>query len=202
MNIIFTKTECLIVNKDSEVIMEGIRTKNNCYMWSSQMDDPSKMSIVARRTFKGNEKCQTRMLHQKLRPNLMEEKVMMAQTPEKGEHMTGGIQSEVSKSFAGTETQGTMCARKIEIEKISDESNNSQPGWMKLLIIIYNVTLDALTLYYDNLYGTPMAKDHIQHSWTKYIICFHHSFKKYVENNLILLQHEMQLTQQDCKGFV
>jgi hypothetical protein len=131
LDVIFTKTECLIINKDSEVIMEGIRTKNNCYMWSSQMDDPSKMSTVARRTFKGNEKCQTRMLHQKLRPNFKEEKVMMAQTSEKRKHMTGCMQSEVSESFVGTGTQGA-----IEIESISDESNNSQPGWMKLLIII------------------------------------------------------------------
>ncbi|KAI5436288.1 hypothetical protein KIW84_022671 [Lathyrus oleraceus] len=83
LNIIFTKTKCLIVNKDSEVIMKGIRTNNNCYMWSSQMDNPSKMSTVARRIIKGKEKCHIRML----RPNLKEEKVMMAQTPE---HMTGG----------------------------------------------------------------------------------------------------------------
>jgi hypothetical protein len=39
-----------------------------------------------------------------------------------------------------------------------------------------------------------MSKDHIQHSWTKYIICCHHSIRKYVENKLIILQHEMQLT--------
>ena len=57
LSIIFTKTECLIVNKDSEVIMKGFRTHNNCYMWSSQMDNPSKMSTVARRIIKGKEKC-------------------------------------------------------------------------------------------------------------------------------------------------
>ena len=105
-----------------------------------------------------------------LRPNLKEEKVMMAQTPE---HMTGGMKFEGSESFAGTETQGTM----------SVENNNAQPGWMKLLRIIYNVTLDAMTLYYDNLDGTPMSKDHIQHSWTKYITCFHHSCRKYVHSS-------------------
>jgi hypothetical protein len=58
LSIIFTKTECLIMNKDSEVIMKGIRTNNNCYMWSSQMDNPSKISTVARRISKGKEKCQ------------------------------------------------------------------------------------------------------------------------------------------------
>jgi hypothetical protein len=54
------------VNKDSEVIMKGIRTNNNCYIWSSQMDNPSKISTAARRIFKGKEKCQIRI------PNLKE----------------------------------------------------------------------------------------------------------------------------------
>lgn len=106
------------------------------------MDSHSKMSTVARRIIKGKGKCQIRMLI----PNLKEEKVMMAQTPE---HMTGGMKSEFSKSVAGTKTQGTM----------SVENNNAQPGWMKLLRIIYNVTLDAMTLYYGNLTAKDLYEE-------------------------------------------
>jgi hypothetical protein len=46
LNVNFTKTECLIFDKNSEVIMKGIRTKDNCYMWSSQMDYSLKYSYV------------------------------------------------------------------------------------------------------------------------------------------------------------
>jgi hypothetical protein len=66
LNVNFTKTECLIFNKDSEVIMKGIGIKDNCYMWSSQMvyslkysyvkEEVIKMSIDARRTLKSDEK--------------------------------------------------------------------------------------------------------------------------------------------------
>jgi len=82
LNVNFTKTECLITNKESEVIMEGVRTKDNCYMWNSQISYSSKctsvkekgmkMIISARETpkLKVCGKCQTRMSHQKLRLNI------------------------------------------------------------------------------------------------------------------------------------
>ncbi|KAI5407268.1 hypothetical protein KIW84_053503 [Lathyrus oleraceus] len=89
LNVNFTKTECLIFNKNNEVIMKGIKSKDNCYIWSSQMDYPLKhwMSTDA---LKSDEKqvCgkfQTKMSHQKLR----EEKVMMAQTTEKTDQISG-----------------------------------------------------------------------------------------------------------------
>jgi hypothetical protein len=46
LNVNFTKTECLITNKESEVIMKGVRTKDNCYMWSSQIGYSSKGTLV------------------------------------------------------------------------------------------------------------------------------------------------------------
>ncbi|KAI5409826.1 hypothetical protein KIW84_055327 [Lathyrus oleraceus] len=42
LNVNFTKTECLISDINSEVIMRGIKTKDNCYIWSSQLDYPLK----------------------------------------------------------------------------------------------------------------------------------------------------------------
>ncbi|KAI5395352.1 hypothetical protein KIW84_061806 [Lathyrus oleraceus] len=214
LNVNFTKTECLISNKDSEEIMKGIRTKDNCYMCSSQIDyslkctyvkeERMKMSIDARGTLKSDErqvcgKCQTRMSHQKLRLNhtFKGEKVMMAQITERldqiGGHVTSHMQSEIGESFVGTGPQGTMClsqsksaknnVEKTEMESertpapthlkdengvydenISDGSSCSELGWMKLLIIAYNVTHDVMTLYYDNLNTATMSKNHIQHS--------------------------------------
>jgi hypothetical protein len=46
LNVNFTKTECLITNKESEVIMKGVRSKDNCYMWSSQIGYSSKCTLV------------------------------------------------------------------------------------------------------------------------------------------------------------
>jgi hypothetical protein len=35
LNVNFTKTECLVTNAKNEVIMRGVRSKDNCYMWIS-----------------------------------------------------------------------------------------------------------------------------------------------------------------------
>src|ERR1043165_4756275 len=32
----FTKTECLVINDEQAVIMRGVRSKNNCYLWESE----------------------------------------------------------------------------------------------------------------------------------------------------------------------
>src|ERR1043165_3704854 len=32
----FTKTECLVINDEQVVIMRGVRSKDNCYMWESK----------------------------------------------------------------------------------------------------------------------------------------------------------------------
>ncbi|KAI5382437.1 hypothetical protein KIW84_070023 [Lathyrus oleraceus] len=157
LNVNFTKTECLITNKDSEVIMKGIRTKDNCYLWNSQIDYSSKctyvkgmkMSISARGTLKSDErqvcgKCQTRMSHQKLRLNITSkgEKLMMAQIDRRldhmGEHVTSRMQSEVGKSLVGLglqvkQIEGPMClsqskSAKRNVEKIEMETVLNRVG--------------------------------------------------------------------------
>jgi hypothetical protein len=52
LNVNFTKTECLITNKESEVIMKGVRTKDNCYMWSSQIGYSLKCTLVKEKGMK------------------------------------------------------------------------------------------------------------------------------------------------------
>ena len=32
----FIKSECLVTNEKSEVMMKGVRSKDNCYLWISQ----------------------------------------------------------------------------------------------------------------------------------------------------------------------
>ena len=44
----FTKIECLITNKENEVIMKGVRSKDNFYMWSSQETSYSSMCTLAK----------------------------------------------------------------------------------------------------------------------------------------------------------
>jgi hypothetical protein len=48
LNVNFTKTECLITNKENEVIMKGVRSKDNCYMWSSQETGYSSKCTLAK----------------------------------------------------------------------------------------------------------------------------------------------------------
>ena len=81
----------------------------------------------------------------------------------------------------------------VYAEYIADGSSCSQQGWLKLLMIAYNVTHDVMTLYYDNLNATTMSKNPIQHSWTKHIDFCHHSIREFVEDKITALKHEMQL---------
>ena len=38
----------MITNKENEVIMKGVRSKDNCYMWSSQETEYSSMCTLAK----------------------------------------------------------------------------------------------------------------------------------------------------------
>ena len=49
MELHFNKSECLVINKKGEVLVRGIRSKNNCYKWVPQHE--------------GQNGQQTRMLH-------------------------------------------------------------------------------------------------------------------------------------------
>ena len=59
LNVNFTKTECLITNKETEVIMKGIRSQDNCYMWSPQETGYSSMCTLAKEE-------EVKIWHQKL----------------------------------------------------------------------------------------------------------------------------------------
>jgi hypothetical protein len=105
--------------------MKGIRTKDNCYMWSSQMDYPLKywMSIDA---LKSDEKqvcgkCQTKMSHQKIRG----EKVMMAQKTERLDQAGGHMTSHRQNGTVGTKPQGTLCLSRCKKAK-----DNMKKIWM------------------------------------------------------------------------
>ena len=39
----FTKAECLVINDEQVVIMRGVRSKDNCYMWESENTNLSSM---------------------------------------------------------------------------------------------------------------------------------------------------------------
>ena len=119
LNVIFTKTECQILDIKSEVIMRGIRTKDNCYIWSSQLDCPLKY-WVSTGALKSDEKqgwgkCHTKMSHQKPRG----EKVMMAQTTERLDQTGGHLISHRENGTVGTKPQRTLCKKaKDNMEKI------------------------------------------------------------------------------------
>ena len=92
--------------------MKEVRTKDNCYMWSSKISYSSKCTTIKEKGMKmitytrGTPKlkvcgkCQTRMSHQKLRLNITSkgEKLMMAQIDRKLDQMVEHVQSEVGKS--------------------------------------------------------------------------------------------------------
>ena len=55
----FTKDECLVCNEKNEVVMKGIRSKDNCYQWVPQELNFSSTCVLA----KENE---VKLWHQKL----------------------------------------------------------------------------------------------------------------------------------------
>ena len=44
----FTKAGCLICNEKNEVIMKGIRSKDNCYLWVPQELNLSSTCVLAK----------------------------------------------------------------------------------------------------------------------------------------------------------
>jgi len=53
----------------------------------------------------------------------------------------------------------------------------------------YNVELEVLTLYCDNLSAINISKNPIQHSRTKHIDIRHHFIKDLVEEKVVTLEH-------------
>ncbi|KAI5444798.1 hypothetical protein KIW84_013178 [Lathyrus oleraceus] len=119
LNVNFTKTECQILDIKSEVIMRGIRTKDNCYIWSSQLDCPLKY-WVSTNALKSDEKqgwgkCHIKMSHQKTKG----EKDMIAQKTERVDQTGGHLTSHRENGTFGTKPQRTLCKKaKDDMEKI------------------------------------------------------------------------------------
>ena len=47
-NVNFTKSECLVTNEKSEVLMKGSRSKDNCYLWTPQETSYSSTCLVSK----------------------------------------------------------------------------------------------------------------------------------------------------------
>lgn len=43
----FTKLECLVPNKDNEVIMTGTKSNNSCYLWGPQETECFSMCMMS-----------------------------------------------------------------------------------------------------------------------------------------------------------
>jgi hypothetical protein len=79
------------------------------------------------------------------------------------------------------------------VKGIENDSSWAQLGWMKLLLIAYNVTHDVITLYYDYLNAETRSKNQIQHKWTKYCSCYYYSIRKFVEEKFRSLNLGLEL---------
>ena len=58
----FTNSECLITNENNEVIMKGKRSKDNCYLWSSEEAECSATCMRAKKAGKGGYEVKTNVV--------------------------------------------------------------------------------------------------------------------------------------------
>ena len=56
----FTKSECLVTNEKQTVVMRGVRSKDNCYLWESENTNYSSVCSIAK------EEKEVKLWHQKL----------------------------------------------------------------------------------------------------------------------------------------
>ncbi|XP_057445590.1 uncharacterized protein LOC130737756 [Lotus japonicus] len=68
-------------------------------------------------------------------------------------------------------------------------SGCTQLMWMKQMLKEYDVKLDVMTLFCDNLSAINISKNPIQHSRTKHIDIRHHFIRELVEEKIITLEH-------------
>lgn len=59
LKVIFTKSECLVTNEKNKVLMKGVGSKDNCYLWSSKETNLTP-------TFQISKEEEVNMWHQKL----------------------------------------------------------------------------------------------------------------------------------------
>ncbi|PNX93845.1 gag-protease polyprotein, partial [Trifolium pratense] len=59
MNVNFTKSECLVTNDEGELLMRGVRTKDNCYLWVPQGEEDVSTCLMTKED-------EVRPWHQKL----------------------------------------------------------------------------------------------------------------------------------------
>ena len=55
----FTKSECLVTNKENEVVMKGTRSKDDCYLWNSPESGSLSSCLITKED-------ETKLWHQKL----------------------------------------------------------------------------------------------------------------------------------------
>ena len=46
MNVNFSKSECLVTNRNGEVVMKGAKSKDNCYLWVPLVDEVATQSVT------------------------------------------------------------------------------------------------------------------------------------------------------------
>ncbi|PNX67413.1 gag-pol polyprotein, partial [Trifolium pratense] len=59
MKVNFTKTECLVTNEQGELLMKGVRSRDNCYLWISKEEDNLSTCYISKED-------EVKLWHQKL----------------------------------------------------------------------------------------------------------------------------------------
>lgn len=77
----------------------------------------------------------------------------------------------------------------VEVEDIAAGSSCTQLVWTKHMLKEYDVSHDVMTLYYDNMRATTVAKNPIQRNKIKHIDIHHHFIKDLVSYKIISLEH-------------
>ncbi|MCH79564.1 gag-protease polyprotein [Trifolium medium] len=59
MKVNFTKSECLVTNDEGDILMKGVRSKDNCYLWVSQNENRVSTCLISKED-------EVKLWHQKL----------------------------------------------------------------------------------------------------------------------------------------
>lgn len=95
-----------------------------------------------------------------------------------------------------SEKQSCICLSTAEVEYVAAGGCCQQIVWMKQMLEEYGMGQKEIVLYCENVSAINIAKNHVQHSWTKHIDIKYRFIRELVEQKLIILEHVLIDTQQ------
>ena len=138
----FSKSECLVINDKQEIVMKGVRSKDNCYLWEAENTNSSSVYSIAK------EEKEVKLWQHKL--GLLHLRRMKRAISMETVRRTPKLQVD-DICDVGNKLEEECVVRTLSHLDKDVGNNKSNKFWSKQMLPEYNVTQDVVTLWCDYL---------------------------------------------------